>query len=213
MSQRMDHMQYMDGMEQIDSDIMDQVLRARKSYDYNQYTAVDVNRVLKKDRINAEDFGILLSPAAQPFLETMAQKAQKLTREHFGNTVCMFTPLYIANYCENECVYCGFNCKNKIHRAKLTEEEMEREMKAIASTGLKELLILTGESRSQSPVDYIGTSVKIARKYFAPIPICSHGSMLMSFKLNKIDSFSYPIFLTITSIICIISFILLTFIF
>ena len=117
MSQRMDHMQYMDGMEQIDSDIMDQVLRARESYDYNQYTAMDVNRVLKKDRINAEDFGILLSPAAQPFLETMAQKAQKLTREHFGNTVCMFTPLYIANYCENECVYCGFNCKNKIHRA------------------------------------------------------------------------------------------------
>lgn len=171
MSQRMDHMQYMDGMEQIDSDIMDQVLRARKSYDYNQYTAVDVNRVLKKDRINAEDFGILLSPAAQPFLETMAQKAQKLTREHFGNTVCMFTPLYIANYCENECVYCGFNCKNKIHRAKLTEEEMEREMKAIASTGLKELLILTGESRSQSPVDYIGTSVKIARKYFSTIGI------------------------------------------
>ena len=78
----MDHMQYMDGMEQIDSDIMDQVLRARESYDYNQYTAMDVNRVLKKDRINAEDFGILLSPAAQPFLETMAQKAQKLTREH-----------------------------------------------------------------------------------------------------------------------------------
>lgn len=171
MSQRTDHMQYMDGMEQIDSDIMDQVLRARKFYNYNQYTAVDVNRVLKKDRINAEDFGILLSPAAQPFLETMAQKAQKLTREHFGNTVCMFTPLYIANYCENECVYCGFNCKNKIHRAKLTEEEMEREMKAIASTGLKELLILTGESRSQSPVDYIGTSVKIARKYFSTIGI------------------------------------------
>lgn len=171
MNQRTDHMKYMDGMEQIDSDIMEQVLNAREAYNYNQYTAADVSRVLKKDRINTEDFGILLSPAAQPFLEIMAQKAQKLTREHFGNAVCMFTPLYIANYCENECVYCGFNCKNRIHRAKLTEEEMEQEMKAIASTGLKELLILTGESRSQSPVEYIATSIKIARKYFSTIGI------------------------------------------
>lgn len=171
MNQRTDHMKYMDGMEQIDSDIMEQVLNAREAYNYNQYTAADVSRVLKKDRINIEDFGILLSPAAQPFLEVMAQKAQKLTREHFGNAVCMFTPLYIANYCENECVYCGFNCKNRIHRAKLTEGEMEREMKAIASMGLKELLILTGESRSQSPVEYIATSIKIARKYFSTIGI------------------------------------------
>lgn len=58
----------------------------------------------------------------------------------------MFTPLYIANYCENECVYCGFNCKNKIHRAKLTYEEIDHELATIARTGLKEILILTGES-------------------------------------------------------------------
>lgn len=169
--QRVDHMQYMEGMEQIDSNIMKSVLTEVKKYNYGQYTGKDVSRVLKKERINAEDFGILLSPAAEPFLEQMALKAQRLTREHFGNTICMFTPLYIANYCENECVYCGFNCKNKIHRGKLTEAEMETEMQAIAATGLKELLILTGESRFQSPVEYIGTSVKIAKKYFSTIGI------------------------------------------
>ena len=82
-----------------------------------------------------EDFGALLSPAALPFLEQMAQRAQAETRKHFGNSVQMFTPLYIANYCENYCIYCGFNCHNKIRRAKLDMDEVEQELKAIAETG------------------------------------------------------------------------------
>ena len=81
----------------------------------------------------------------------------------------MFTPLYIANYCENYCIYCGFNCHNKIRRAKLNAEEIENEMKAIAETGLQEILILTGESPKMSNVEYIGEACKIARKYFKVI--------------------------------------------
>ena len=81
----------------------------------------------------------------------------------------MFTPLYIANYCENYCIYCGFNCHNKIHRAQLNAEQIEKEMEAIAATGLQEILILTGESRSKSTVAYIGEACKIARKYFKVI--------------------------------------------
>ena len=78
----------------------------------------------------------------------------------------MFTPLYISNYCENYCIYCGFNCHNKIHRAKLNAEEIKHEMQAIAKTGLQEILILTGESKKMSDVKYIGEACKIARKYF-----------------------------------------------
>ena len=78
----------------------------------------------------------------------------------------MFTPLYISNYCENYCIYCGFNCHNKIKRAKLDKEGIEREMKAIAETGLEEILILTGESKAMSDVKYIGEACKIAKKYF-----------------------------------------------
>ena len=74
----------------------------------------------------------------------------------------MFTPLYIANYCENYCIYCGFNCYNKIRRAKLSEEEIEKEMQEIAKTGLQEILLLTGESRKMSDVEYIGNACKIA---------------------------------------------------
>ena len=83
--------------------------------------------------------------------------------------VYMFTPIYIANYCENYCIYCGFNCHNKINRAQLNAEEIEKEMAAIAETGLQEILILTGESRNKSTVEYIGEACKIARKHFKVI--------------------------------------------
>ena len=166
-----DPMKYLDTMEAVDSDIMDKVLNVMNHYDYHRYTAADVRSALAKDNLSPEDFAALLSPAAFPFLEEMARKAQYETRKHFGNSVCMFTPLYIANYCENECVYCGFNCKNKIHRAKLTYEEIDHELSVIAATGLKEILILTGESRHMSDVEYIGEALKLARKYFSTIGI------------------------------------------
>lgn len=162
-------MEYQENMEVIPHDIMDQVIEAKNNFDPDKYTSLDVKRALDKDSLSPEDFAALLSPAAFPFLEQMAQRAQMETRKHFGNSVYLFTPLYIANYCENYCVYCGFNCHNKIHRAKLNYEEIEREMQAIAKSGLEEILILTGESPKMSNVEYIGEACKIAKKYFKVI--------------------------------------------
>ncbi|MFR4031511.1 MAG: 2-iminoacetate synthase ThiH [Anaerostipes sp.] len=161
-----DHMKYTDDMEAIDSDIMDRVIAEMNSYDADIYTAEDVKEALAAETCSVDNFKALLSPAALPFLEEIAQKAQKETRKHFGNSVAIFTPLYIANYCENYCVYCGFNCHNKIKRAQLNAEEIEKEMQAIAETGLEEVLILTGESPNKSSVEYIGEACKIAKKYF-----------------------------------------------
>lgn len=152
-----------------ETSIMEQVLAFHDKYDFNSFTAKDVQNALNKDRIDFYDYAALLSPAALPFLEKMAEKAQLCTRKQFGNTIALFTPIYIANYCENQCVYCGFNCKNKIHRAKLNMEEIEKEYQAIAATGLKEILILTGESRSMSGIEYIGEAVELAKKYFSLI--------------------------------------------
>ena len=152
-----------------ETSIMEQVLAFHDKYDFNSFTAKDVQNALNKDRIDFYDYAALLSPAALPFLEKMAKKAQLCTRKQFGNTIALFTPIYIANYCENQCVYCGFNCKNKIHRAKLNMEEIEKEYQAIAATGLKEILILTGESRSMSGIEYIGEAVELAKKYFSLI--------------------------------------------
>lgn len=161
-----DHMKYTDDMEAIDSDIMDRVIAEMNSYDADIYTAKDVKEALAAETCSVDNFKALLSPVALPFLEEIAQKAQKETRKHFGNSVAIFTPLYIANYCENYCVYCGFNCHNKIKRAQLNAEEIEKEMQAIAETGLEEVLILTGESPNKSSVEYIGEACKIAKKYF-----------------------------------------------
>ena len=167
---RIDHMKYLPGMEVLEeSDVMDQVISAMNAYDYDKYTEADVRRALAHDNRTPEDFQALLSPAALPLLEEIAQAAKKETRKHFGNSVYMFTPIYIANYCENYCIYCGFNCHNKIRRAKLNAEEIDKEMAAIAKTGLQEILILTGESRAKSDVKYIGEACKIARKYFKVI--------------------------------------------
>ena len=163
---RIDHMTYLPGMEDIGSDIMDRVLGAARAYDYDHYTQADVRRALSRERRTPEDFGALLSPAALPLLEEIAQCAKREKERYFGNSITMFTPLYIANYCENYCIYCGFNCHNKIRRAQLTPEEIEKEMAAVASSGLQEILILTGESRSRSTVEYIGEACRIASKYF-----------------------------------------------
>ena len=168
---RADHMKYMDGMQVIESDIKDKVLKAMGEYDYNSYTAADVERALSHETCSIEDFKAFLSPAAAPYLEQMARKAEEITKNHFGNTVYIFTPLYIANYCQNYCIYCGFNCYNNIRRKKLNFQEIEHEMQVIAKTGIEEILMLTGESRKYSDVEYIGEAVKIARKYFKNIGI------------------------------------------
>ena len=163
---RTNHMEYMPGMEKIDSDICKNVMAYADSYDYENYTGKDVERALQQEIIGINELMILLSPAAEPYIEQMAERARIETRKHFGNTVYVFTPLYIANYCENYCVYCGFNCYNDINRMKLNMEQIEHEMKIIADTGMEEILILTGESRVKSDVSYIGEACKLARKYF-----------------------------------------------
>lgn len=163
---RKNHMEYLPGMEQIESDVCKNVMMQMQNYDYSGYTAKDVRTALEHETCSIEDFKALLSPAAEPFLEKMAERARLETSKHFGNTVYLFTPLYIANYCENYCVYCGFNCYNHINRMKLSMEQIEHEMRVIADSGMEEILILTGESRTQSDVAYIGEACKLARKYF-----------------------------------------------
>ncbi len=165
-SARTDHMAYLEGMERISSDIMEKVLGQMQGYDYGRYTDADVCRALVRETCSVEDFKALLSPAALPHLEEMAAKAKQETSRHFGNTVYLFTPLYLANYCENYCVYCGFNCYNDISRKKLTMEEMEHEMQVIAKSGMEEILLLTGESHKMSSLAYIGEACRLAAGYF-----------------------------------------------
>ena len=166
-----DHMAYQEDMEVLDSTLLEQVVAARNAYAYASYTAADVKRALEHEQRTPEDFAALLSSAALPLLEQIAQKAQDERQRYFGNNVTFFTPLYIANYCENYCIYCGFNSHNRIHRARLNREQLITEMEVIAKTGMQEILILTGESRKMSDVHYIGEACKLARQYFKVVGV------------------------------------------
>ena len=168
-SKLIDHMKYLPGMEVIDSDMLDQVVAIRNSFNNDDFTDKDVRLALSKEHLDPRDFMALLSTAAAPFLEEMAQKAHLVTRRHFGNNISILTPIYFANYCDNYCIYCGFNSHNKIKRARLTDEELHRECKNIADTGIEEVIMLTGESPKMSDIKYIGNAVKIARQYFRVI--------------------------------------------
>lgn len=134
-------------------------------------TGPEVMSILGKDRINKNEFLALLSPAAGELLEPMAQRAQKLSLQHFGKAILLYTPMYLSNYCINKCAYCSFNRANEIKRKKLTLQEIDEEARTISSTGLKHILILTGESRKETPVSYIVEAVKVLKKYFHSISI------------------------------------------
>jgi 2-iminoacetate synthase len=162
---------YQDHMEMIETELMESVLNYIRDCDFERYSEEDVMAVLEKNSVTIEDFQILLSPAASSQLERMAQRAMAETKKYFGNGISLFTPLYFSNYCENQCLYCGFNCRNKIVRAKLTDDEIEKELKSIATTGLKEILLLTGESRKHSGLLYIGKAVELASRYFSTVGI------------------------------------------
>jgi len=134
-------------------------------------TDSDVEEVLSREYLAFSDFLVLLSPAAERHLEPMAQKAQGLTLRYFGRTIQLYAPIYVSDYCENSCLYCSFSVKNKQKRKKLTLEEVDREAAVIAETGLRHILLLTGESKKKSPVGYIRDCVGILKKYFSSIAI------------------------------------------
>lgn len=138
---------------------------------WREVTPGKIESILGQDKISLEDFIVLLSPLAENYLEAMAQKARELTIQHFGRTVLLYTPMYLSNYCVNQCVYCGFNSKNHISRHHLTLEEVEKEAQAIAKTGLKHILLLTGEAKQKASLAYLKECIAIIKKYFASISL------------------------------------------
>ncbi|MBU1567376.1 MAG: 2-iminoacetate synthase ThiH [Proteobacteria bacterium] len=144
-----------------------------QEFDFSQFFAgVSDNAVLRslaKDTLSATDFLTLLSPKAGAHLEAMAQKAHRLTVQYFGRTIQLFIPLYISNYCANHCAYCGFNRQNSIVRRTLSIAEIEEEARAIAATGMRHVLFLTGESPQHTPIEYLVAASECLKRYFASV--------------------------------------------
>ncbi|WP_354623564.1 2-iminoacetate synthase ThiH [Psychromonas sp. MME2] len=133
--------------------------------------AADVQRALSKARLDLEDFKALISPAAEPYLEQMAQKSQQLTQQRFGKTQQFYIPLYLSNMCSNICTYCGFSMHNAIRRKTLDMEEIERECIAIKKMGFAHILLVTGESERKVGIDYFKQALPIIKRYFSHITI------------------------------------------
>lgn len=138
---------------------------------FDRITPGRVLAALGREHLSETDFLTLLSPAASTCLEQMARKAQKLTAQYFGHTIQMFIPLYISNFCTNECVYCGFHRGNNITRRKLSLAEIENEAKALAASGMRHLLLLTGEAPAITPIDYLEEAVRLLKRYFSSVAI------------------------------------------
>lgn len=134
-------------------------------------TPADVERALSKERLDAQDYLSLLAPAAEAYLEPMAQRAHRLTVQHFGRTMQLFLPIYISDYCVNKCTYCSFSIDNKFPRRQLTMEEIAKEAEVVASRGIRQIIILTGESRVYASTAYLLQSIEVLKRYFDSIAI------------------------------------------
>jgi 2-iminoacetate synthase len=131
----------------------------------------DVARAASKDCPDERDFAALLSPAAKTMLEPLAQKAHSLTLRHFGRTVLIYAPLYLADYCDNRCRYCCFNGERGGERKKLSQDEIKRETAALASLGIGHVIVLTGDNRLHTPPRYLEDALKIITPHFASVAI------------------------------------------
>jgi 2-iminoacetate synthase len=151
------------------------VVNQYQSFDIEKYcanvTSGKIRSILTSDNLSELDYLALLSEAATPFVEQMAERALFLTRLHFGNIIFIFTPLYISNYCENVCAYCSFARQHDIGRRHLSFDEIRNEAERISKTGIRHILVLTGESPSMASIEYLETSIKILSRYFSNVAI------------------------------------------
>ncbi len=134
-------------------------------------TASDVQRALSTSAPTETDFAALVSSAAAPFLEVMAQRAKHLTESHFGRTISLYAPLYLSDYCPGGCAYCGFAADRKQPRSRLERDEILREFGALKEMGFEEVLLLTGERSPRADFDYLHDAVAEAAKHFSAVTV------------------------------------------
>src|SRR3989338_5966850 len=149
---------------------------------FSRPAAAEIKRILDQETFSEEDFFELLSAAALTYIEPLAQKARQLSWRHFGRVVHLYAPLYLSNYCDNECVYCGFNRNNPILRKTLSIDEVKQEAREIATQGLRSILLLTGESRQQACLGFIKECIALLREDFSSISLEIYPLTLSEYK-------------------------------
>jgi len=134
-------------------------------------TPKQVEQSLAKSKRNLDDFLVLISPAAQNYLEEMAQRCHELTKKRFGKTIQMYAPLYLSNECQNICTYCGFSLDNKIKRKTLTDSEIKLEIEALKKVGFDHVLLVTGEANYTVNINYFLNAIEQIKNDFSTISV------------------------------------------
>ena len=149
-------------------------------YDWNEIIK-KINNINDKNVISAlekskndialsmVDFMALVSPVAANYLQQMCVLSNKKTQRRFGKTIQLYIPLYLSNYCTNNCIYCGFNAKNNIKRTVLTDEEILKEVEVIKNMNYEHILLVTGEHNKKAGIDYLLNIIKLIKPYFSSI--------------------------------------------
>jgi 2-iminoacetate synthase len=146
-------------------------------YSWDEVTALIASRTAshveaalsKPGRGSVEDFAALISPAARPYLEQMAQLSHALTVKRFGHTMQMYAPLYLSNECQNICTYCGFSFTNKIERLTLTNQQISAEADAVKALGFDHLLVVTGEAPKKVGMEYFKDALSLLTPKFSQV--------------------------------------------
>ena len=134
-------------------------------------TSVDVENALSISKRSLEDFKTLISPAAAPYLEQMAQLSNQLTQKRFGKTIQMFIPMYLSNECQNICTYCGFSQNVDIPRKTLNDTEIMKEVAQIKEMGFDHILLVTGEANKTVGIEYFQHALELLRPHFSHISL------------------------------------------
>jgi len=170
-------------------DSFSEVLEKFEDFDFEGYfngvSDRDIVHSLQKETLTFYDFLNLLSSKATNYLEDLAKVSQRNYLRHFGRTIGLYIPIYISNYCSSDCAYCGFSKKNKIARKHLTKDEIEKEAIEIAKTGIKHILLLTGESKKMADMEYLLMAVGVLKKYFSSISIEIYPMEVDEYKILK----------------------------
>ena len=134
-------------------------------------TVADVEAALSASVRNLEDFKALISSAASPYLEQMAELSHALTLRRFGNTIQLFAPMYLSNECNNICTYCGFSFDNKIKRKTLNASEILQEINVLKQHGFQHILLVSGEATHTVDTNYFLKAISLIKPHFPNISI------------------------------------------
>jgi len=143
----------------IDKEYIHNTLQAGKNPSMEEIKRI-LNKAKKREKLSHHEVAVLLNAHKKEQIEEIYNIAGQIKDEIYGQRVVIFAPLYISNYCVNNCKYCGYRRDNKIHRMKLSQEEIKRQAINLERLGHKRLALEVGESPTETPIDYVVESIK-----------------------------------------------------